>query len=153
MHDVIDGFIELSGDDDLPQELVSYFEMHYIGGEQGRGERRRRVEPTFPIALWNVFVRVEHNRSRTNNSIEGYHNALQSSMTNIHPNLWKLISYLKKEEILARKKKWVLDRGDEEGTKKVYSDINTRLQRQVIGYNSAQKRDYLRCIAWNLHTF
>ena len=104
VHDVIDGFIELSDDDDLPQELVSYFETHYIGGGRGRGERRRRVEPTFPIALWNVFEPVEHNRSRTNNSIESYHNALQSSMTNIHPNLWKLISYLKKEEILAKKK-------------------------------------------------
>ncbi|XP_068206482.1 uncharacterized protein [Palaemon carinicauda] len=87
VQDVIDGIIELSHDDDLPQELVSYFETHYIGGERGRGERRQRVEPTFPIALWNVFERIEHNRSRTNNSIEGYHNALQSSMTNMHPNL------------------------------------------------------------------
>ena len=153
VHDVIDGFIELSDDDDLPQELVSYFKTLYIGGGRGRGERRRRVEPTFPIALWNVFERVEHNRSRTNNSIESYHNALQSSMTNMHPNLWKHISYLKKEEILAKKKKCDLDRGYAEGTKKVYSDIHTRLERQVIGYNSAQKKDYLRCIAWNLHTF
>ena len=108
MHDVIDGFTELSDDDDLPQELVSYFETHYIG-EQGRGEQRRRVEPTFPITLWNVFERVEHNKSRTNNSIEGYHNALQSLMTNMHPILWQLISYLKKEKILARKKKCDLD--------------------------------------------
>ena len=72
-------------------------------------------------------------------------------MTNMHPNLWKLVSYLKKEEILARKKKCDLDRGDTERTKKVYSDINTRLQRQVIGYNSTQKKDYLHCITWN-HT-
>ena len=152
MQDVIDGFLELT-DDDLSQELVFYFETHYIGGERGRGERRRRVEPTFPIELWNVFERTKHNRSRTNNSIEGYHNAMQSSITNMHPNLWKLISYLKKEEILARKKKCDLDRGDAEGIKKVYSDINARLQRQVISYNSEQKRDYLHCIAWNLHTF
>ena len=73
-------------------------------------------------------------------------------MTNMHPNLWKLISYLKKEEILARKKKCDLDQGDTEQTKKIYSDINTRL-RQVIGYNFTQKKDYLHCIAWNLHTF
>ena len=80
VHDVIDGFIQLLGDDDLSQKLVSYFETHYIGGERGRGERRRKVESTFPIALWNVFERVEYNRSRTNNSIERYHNALQTSM-------------------------------------------------------------------------
>ena len=70
----------------------------------------------------------------------------------MHPNLWKLSSYLKKEEILARKKKCDLDQGDAEGIK-VYSDINARLQQQVISYNSEQKRDYLRSIAWNLHTF
>ena len=40
VHDVIDGFIELLDDNNLPQELVSYFEMHYTGGERGRGERR-----------------------------------------------------------------------------------------------------------------
>ena len=49
VHDVIDGFIELSDDDDLPHELVSYFKTHYIGGERGRGERRRRVKPTFSL--------------------------------------------------------------------------------------------------------
>ena len=30
--DIIDGFMELTDDDDLPEELVSYFETHYIGG-------------------------------------------------------------------------------------------------------------------------
>ena len=30
--DVIDGFVELT--DDLSHELVSYFEIHYIGGER-----------------------------------------------------------------------------------------------------------------------
>ena len=38
VQDVIEGFLELTDDDDLPQELVSYFETHYIGGERGRGE-------------------------------------------------------------------------------------------------------------------
>ena len=34
---IIDGSIELAVGHDLPQELVSYFEMDYIGG--GRGLR------------------------------------------------------------------------------------------------------------------
>ena len=35
--DVIDGFIQLTDDDDLSQiiELVSYFEMHHSGEERG----------------------------------------------------------------------------------------------------------------------
>ena len=31
----IDGFIKLIDDNDLPQELVSYFQTYYIGGERG----------------------------------------------------------------------------------------------------------------------
>lgn len=110
--DVIDGFRKLTDDDDLPQEFVSYFEIHYIGGERGQDERRRRMQPTFPTELWNVFERTQNGMIRTNNSVEGFHNAVQNSMTNMHPNLWKLIAYLKKEETLAKKRKCDLDRGD-----------------------------------------
>ena len=37
--DITDGFIELTDDDDLAQELVSYFETHYIGGERPRASQ------------------------------------------------------------------------------------------------------------------
>ena len=90
--DVVDAFEELIDNDDLPQDLVSYFEAHYIGGVRGRGPHRRRVAPTFPVGLWNVFEQTVNNLPNTNNSVEGFHNALQSSVTNTHPNIWKLIS-------------------------------------------------------------
>lgn len=51
--DIIDGFIELAYDSDLPQKLVSYFETHYSGGERDQGPGRCRGEPTFPTQLWN----------------------------------------------------------------------------------------------------
>ncbi|XP_076064968.1 uncharacterized protein LOC143039010 [Oratosquilla oratoria] len=97
--DVIDGFEELTDDDDFPQELVSYFETYYIGGMRCRGQRRRRVEPVFPIHLWNVHERAENGMPRTN-YVEGFHNALRTSVTNVHPNIWSLISALKHEEVL-----------------------------------------------------
>ena len=50
MDDVVDGFDELADDEDLPQELVSYFEACYIGCERGRGNRRRRIAPPFSYA-------------------------------------------------------------------------------------------------------
>ena len=78
--DIINAFKELVDDDDLPQELVAYFEMHYIGGERGRGTRRRRVPPTFPTELWNVYERTLNHLANTNNSI-GFHNMLQASVT------------------------------------------------------------------------
>ena len=42
---------------------------------------------------------------RTNNNLEGYQNALQSVVSGVLPNIWKLISTLKKEKRLAQLKK------------------------------------------------
>jgi len=39
--DVISVFELLSDDDEFPQELISYFELNYIGCERGRGVNRR----------------------------------------------------------------------------------------------------------------
>jgi len=66
---VIDGFIELT-DDDLPQELVSYFQSHCIGGERGGGPQRHGVEPTFPMELRNVCQQTCDNMPRTNNTVQ-----------------------------------------------------------------------------------
>ena len=112
MDDVVDAFDELTDDVDFPQELVSYFEACYIGCKRGRGNRRRRIETSFffffffpPIHIWNVRKRNLQDQPRTTNNLEGYHYALQSVVSGVHPNIWKLISTLKKEESLAQLKK------------------------------------------------
>lgn len=121
--DIIDAFIELVDGDDLPQELVAYFETHYIGGERegGRGPRRRRVPPTFPVELWNVYQGTLDQPANTNNGVEGFHNALPASVTNTHPNLWKLVNVLKNEEYLSKTKIIDAERG-ETAVKKLYDD-------------------------------
>ena len=152
LSDIIDAFIELVDDDDLPQELVAYFEMHYIGGERGRGSRRRRVSPTFPIELWNVYQRTLDQLANTNNGVEGFHNALQASVTNTHPNLWKLINVLKNEEYLSKKKIIDAERG-ETAVKKQYKNVYKHILSIVRGYDQNSKQHYLRAIAMNLHDF
>ena len=42
--------------------------------------------------------------ANTNNGV-GFHNALQASVTNTHPNLWKLINVLKNEEYIFLKRR------------------------------------------------
>ena len=71
MDDVVDGFDELADDEDLPQELVSYFEACYIGCQRGRGNRRRRIAPLFPMHIWNLRERTLQNQPRTNNNLAG----------------------------------------------------------------------------------
>lgn len=40
---------------------------------------------------------------RTNCIVEGFHNAIQSLVTNMHPSIWKLTRFLTKKEILENK--------------------------------------------------
>ena len=49
--DVIEAFQNLSEDDDIPIEFVSYFELNYIGVMRGRTTREN---PLYPVSFWNV---------------------------------------------------------------------------------------------------
>ena len=78
---VVEVFEELSEDDRIPLEFISYFETTYIGVLRGRRNNRRRDQPLYPITFWNVFTRTEQALPRTNNSVEAFHNALNASVT------------------------------------------------------------------------
>lgn len=151
--DVTEGFEELTEDEDIPQEIVSYFEATYIGCLRGRGMNQRRTVPLFPIPIWNVHNRTEAGMPRTNNNAEAYHNSLQSSLSCVNPNLWKLISALKKENNLAQLKKIQYDLGTRGSTRKVYRDINHRLQQLLANYKNDAKIIFLQSIASNLHRY
>ena len=69
---VIDGFFELT--DDLPQELVSYFETHCFAGERGREGLKGAVEPTLPKELWNVYQWICDIYQEQNNGVEAFMN-------------------------------------------------------------------------------
>lgn len=52
-------------------------------------------------------------------TLEGFHNAIQSSVTEMHPNIWKLIPLLLKEETLGEKTSVMLnEEGDKSTSKK-----------------------------------
>ena len=149
-NDVVSGFEELIDDDEIPEEIVSYFATNYIGGERGRGSRRRRLDPLFPIPLWNVYERTVCEMPRTNNNLEGFHSSLRISVTNSHPNIWKLIDALKNEEGLARTKIIQVNCGNLPSKKKKYKDSEQRIFKIICRYNPEFKMDFLRAIAHNL---
>lgn len=64
-----------------------------------------QFEPTFPTKFWNVFQWACGNMLRINNTVENFHNVIQSSVTYMHPSIWKLILLLMMEEILVEKEK------------------------------------------------
>ncbi len=150
--DVAEGFEELTDDEVLSSELLSYFEVTYIGVFRGRGANRRRTSPTFPIHIWNMFHRVKENQPRSNNSLEGWHNAFNKSVMNLHPSIWRLIECLKKEENLSQMKLIQHERGEEIVHKK-YKNLSTRLYNIVSSYNSDEKMMFLQSVAYSLHIF
>ncbi len=91
-------------DDDVPQQLVSYFKNNYMGGERGRGQRRRRLEPQFSINLWNISHICFVIMRRTTNNLEAFRSALNRSIGKSHPKIWSFINTLQEEEAHTRTK-------------------------------------------------
>ena len=46
--------------------------------------------PLFPIRIWNLNTRVNSRLARTNNNVEGWHNAFKSTIVGSHPSFCKL---------------------------------------------------------------
>ena len=61
--------------------------------------RTRRENLLYPVRFWNVKKMVDVDIPRTKNAVEGFHSELRSSITCKHPNIWKFIAALKKEEL------------------------------------------------------
>ena len=57
--------------------VAKYFEDTYIGKRLPDHSRRL---PLYPIRMWNMHTRVINRMARTNNSVEGWHNAFNSGI-------------------------------------------------------------------------
>ena len=82
-----------------------------------------------------VYIRY---KKITNNAVEGFHSALRSSIICKHPNIWKLIAALKKEE-LQQTKIIHVNSGDAPARKKIYKSIDRQLKTLVNTYDSSNK--------------
>lgn len=153
--DVIGGFEDLSEDEDVPEEFITYFEYTYIGIFRGRGATRKRTAPPYPISMWNVNARVQSPDilPRSNNSHEAFNKAMTNTLPRIHPSIWQLIATLKKEEAIAQTKRTHFERGDSKKTTKKYTTINDKITSVLNRYNSDDKVEFLKSIAQNLHSF
>jgi len=61
-------------------DLILYFEDNFIGRTM---TRNRRKTPRYDITMWNCFERINEDLPRTNNAIEGWHNAFHVSVTKL----------------------------------------------------------------------
>ncbi|XP_068213872.1 uncharacterized protein [Palaemon carinicauda] len=151
VEEVINAFEELSEDELLPMEFISYFELAYIGAIRGRC--RRREESLYPITIWNMRSRVINKLPRTNNALEGFHSALNQSITCKIPNIWKLIDVLKKEEALTETKILHLQLGEKPAKKKKYEKLDNCIEKLTEEYDGSNYSNFLKTVAYNLKCF
>ena len=83
------------------QGLVLYFERTYIGRTLPGGTFR---DPLFPIEFWNHHLEVPQGFPKTTNYVEAWHRSYNANVGCHHPNIWKFITALKKEQGLVEVK-------------------------------------------------
>lgn len=91
-------FVELRG---VTAHAVLPFWKHldenYVRGKPRRG-RRQAIPPLFPPNVWNVYNSVLNGWARTNNYVESWHSKFGKLLNTKHPNIWRFLEQLKKEE-------------------------------------------------------
>lgn len=86
--------------------------------------------------------------SRTNNSIEGWHNKLSSFVGCHHPQFFKFLGFLKKEQVLQDINVIQINSGmDIQRKNKKFITLNVRLMKVVQSYNVDDWNNYLDAVA------
>ena len=103
LHDVIPDELD---------DLVLYFEDTWIGRPCRRRGRRNVM---FPPSVWSVYEHVVSEHPRTNNSLEGWHRAMQMSVGHMHPTIYKFTDILRLEQNHTSNKVIRINSGQEVG--------------------------------------
>ncbi|CAF1264599.1 unnamed protein product [Adineta steineri] len=126
---------------DILDDLILYFEDNFIGRIM---TRNRRKNPRYNINMWNCFERINEDLPRTNNAIEGWHNAFHNVVGD-HPSLFTFIKDIVREEknttivwnqVLA---------GTQSQTKRTkYDKIDLRIRNMVKEFHTVSRNDYFK---------
>ncbi|CAM4830841.1 unnamed protein product [Rotaria magnacalcarata] len=134
--DVIKAFDLIADDfDDDADDFLGYFEKTWIGEPKKRGTGRKK--PLFTIELWNVYDRTVANLPRSNNSIEGWHNAFAKRVAIVHPSVSKLTEKIRREQSKFELDIAQIRQGQEPKPKKLkYRKLDERIKRLVDDYHN-----------------
>lgn len=133
---------------DILATLLDYFEDTYIGRPVSGSTRR---SPRFKHSLWNCYDATRLGKSRTNNSVEGWHNGFARSLNCYHPGIWQFIAALQREQGLNEFRIGRIRSGEPvNSTRRIYRDLNSRLKTLVVGYLGTNHLEYLAGIAQNI---
>nr|CAI5817093.1 unnamed protein product [Callosobruchus analis] len=149
--DVVEAFEILCDENMLPEDaqpILDYFEDTWIGRPQRRQHRR---SPRFSHSMWNCFNTVVEGLPKTNNSIEGWHRAFEAQISADHPNIWKFVKAIQREQSLheLQIEQYVGGAAGPPARKK-YRNCAERIEILISHYGEEPLCTYLRGIAHNL---
>lgn len=135
-----------TSNEDLLLNLLDYFETTWVGKKK---RNCNRSEPLFPTAMWNSYNDTLNQLPRTNNAVEGWHNAFVGRVGKHHAEMNLFINCLKNEqsltEIMINQLKTGVDVAGPK--KKKYKNYDERLENVVSQYDREDVIDYLRNVA------
>lgn len=135
--------------DDDADKFLDYFEATWIGQRKKRGAGRKK--PMFPLELWNVYDRVCADLPRSNNSIEGWHQAFATRVAIVHPSINKLADKIRREQSKFEVDIAQIRQGHEPKPKKaLYRKLDERLKRLVDDYPNVDLAEYLKGVGANM---
>ena len=101
----------------------------------------------FEANLWNMYERATEELPRTNNSVKGWHRSFLASAGCCHPNIWKFLTFIKREQSLQQVKLAQFAAGfDKEPSRKKYLDVSKQIISIVNTYDGQNVLEYLRRI-------
>lgn len=101
--------------------------------------------------LWNIYDRVVANLPRSNNAVEGWHNAFANRVAVAHPTVAKLAEKIRREQSKFEIDIAQLLQGHQPKPKKAcYRKLDERISRVVLAYDPTQIYQYLKNLSPNI---
>ena len=108
-------------------------------------------QPLFDLALWNMYDQTIGDLLRTNNAVEGWHRRFQANVGAYHPNFWKFIDILKREQNLNHVNISQARAGHQpEPQRRCYQDSHRRIKNIVQDYHNMDRLQSLRGLAHSI---
>ena len=78
--------------------------------------------------MWNCYASALKSMPKTNNSVEGWHTGFEATLDRVHPNIFKFVEALHREQNLIEANSEQVIAGNPLPKKKKYLDSAKRLQ-------------------------
>lgn len=133
--------------------IATWFEYGYVLGRpklKSNSTIIERGQPSYKPQFWAVEDQIEFNLPRTQNSLEAWHNRLQSLVGRHHTGMFDLIKHLQQEEITVQTTIQNLIAGEGPSIRKEYVEKEKRIRQILSEIDRRNPLDTLKGLAYNL---